>query len=152
MKSLEWSQIDFTRYNETFSGHARAIVRCRYCNSDLHSSAHCSLAPEQTRPVPAPRGSERRRFDAKALHQVCQLYNHRTEYWYRFSPCKFLHQCTDCRGGHPASQCRMKSGFSRSGRPGHLQGEGENERSDVHLMSIKLSFMNLNLLIMSFFS
>ena len=124
VRSLEWSQIDFTLYNETFAGRARAIVRCRHCNSDLHSSAHCSLAPEQTRPDPAPHGSERSRFDAKAGHQVCQLYNHRTGNRCRFSPCKFLHQCTDCRGGHPASQCRMKSGFSRSGRPGSPAGRG----------------------------
>ena len=45
-KSLDWSQVDFTLYNETFSGRAKSVVRCYYCSSDLHSSHDCIYAPE----------------------------------------------------------------------------------------------------------
>ncbi len=46
MGSLDWSQVHFTIYNETFAGRAKAIMRCKYCNSELHQSADCTYAPE----------------------------------------------------------------------------------------------------------
>jgi len=45
-KSLDWGQIDFTLYNETFAGRAKAIQRCRYCLSEFHSAASCPNAPQ----------------------------------------------------------------------------------------------------------
>ena len=44
-KSLDWGLIDFSLYNETFTGRARAIVRCRYCLSKHHDSKECADAP-----------------------------------------------------------------------------------------------------------
>ena len=45
-KSLDWSQVDFTLYNETFIGRAKSVVRCYHCSSDRHSSQDCIYAPE----------------------------------------------------------------------------------------------------------
>ena len=36
-KSLEWGVVDFTLYNETFTGRAKAPPRCRYCLSEHHN-------------------------------------------------------------------------------------------------------------------
>jgi hypothetical protein len=44
-KSLDWDTIDFTLYNETFTGRAKAMACCRYCSSDLHLSQDCAYAP-----------------------------------------------------------------------------------------------------------
>ena len=40
-KSLEWGVIDFNLCNETFAGQAKAIPRCKFCSSELHSSDDC---------------------------------------------------------------------------------------------------------------
>ena len=45
-KSLDWGIVDFTLYNETFTGHAKAIARCRYCSSEHHSTRDCDYAPD----------------------------------------------------------------------------------------------------------
>ena len=58
-KSLEWGVVDFTLYNETFTGRAKALPRCRYCLSEHHMSANCVLAPENPQAAstqPAGRG------------------------------------------------------------------------------------------------
>ena len=44
-KSLDWGVIDFTLYNEAFAGRIKAVIRCKYCLSDLHSSADCCYSP-----------------------------------------------------------------------------------------------------------
>ena len=44
-KSLDWSQADFTLYNETFTGRVKSIVRCGYCLSESYSSQECGYAP-----------------------------------------------------------------------------------------------------------
>lgn len=41
-KSLDWGLIDFSLYNETFTGRARAIARCQHCLSEHHESKDCS--------------------------------------------------------------------------------------------------------------
>ena len=43
MKSLDWGVIDFNLYNETFAGRAKAIPRCKFCSSELHTSNECEL-------------------------------------------------------------------------------------------------------------
>ena len=40
-KSLEWGNVDFNLYNETFTGRTKALPRCVHCSSKLHSSAAC---------------------------------------------------------------------------------------------------------------
>ena len=47
-KSLHWAQIDFTLYNETFTGMARPIPRCTNCASEYHKSHECPVAAIST--------------------------------------------------------------------------------------------------------
>ncbi len=47
MKSLDWGVVDFTLYNETFTGRAKVLPRCRHCSSEHHPSHACSYAPDQ---------------------------------------------------------------------------------------------------------
>ena len=44
-KSLHWAQIDFSLYNETFTGRAKTLPRCRFCLSEYHRSTDCFFAP-----------------------------------------------------------------------------------------------------------
>ena len=55
LKTLNWSQIDFNRYNEIFTGRAKPLPCCRYCMSETHCSEECRYAPE---PPPAKQGSQ----------------------------------------------------------------------------------------------
>ena len=36
MKSMKWSEVDFNLYNETFTGRARTVPRCKHCSSEDH--------------------------------------------------------------------------------------------------------------------
>ena len=49
-KDLNWSQIDFTLYNQSFAGRAKSKSRCRHCLSEFHRSAVCDYAPESPPP------------------------------------------------------------------------------------------------------
>ena len=44
-KSLDWSQVDLTLYNETFTSRIKSVIRCFHCLSDLHSSQECPYIP-----------------------------------------------------------------------------------------------------------
>ena len=126
-KSLDWGQVDFNLYNETFTGRARSINRCRYCLSEHHSSGECVYAPESASHAVPPRLTGRSRYDATRFStQPCHLYNNRAGNRCRFTPCRFAHTCTECRGSHPASQCRSRPPppkLPRSESPG-----GKNRR------------------------
>lgn len=103
-KSLEWGQVDFTLYNETFTGRAKSITRCHYCLSEYHSSGSCAYAPDR----PGPSHSDDRLAlgrQQRPSTQLCQLYNTRYSNKCRFNPCKFAHLCSECRGQHPVSNC-----------------------------------------------
>ena len=41
LKSLDWGVIDFNLYTETFTCRGKAILRCKFCSSDLHTSDKC---------------------------------------------------------------------------------------------------------------
>ena len=105
MKSLDWAQVDFNLYNETFTGRAKAINRCKFCASEHHTSGDCVLAPEPPR---RNRQSYKRYEDTRLTNYTCNLYNHRQGSRCRFNPCRFIHACSECQGSHPASQCRSK--------------------------------------------
>ena len=49
-KTLNWSQINFTLYNEAFTGRAKQLPRCSYCLSEHHRSADCQDAPDVLSP------------------------------------------------------------------------------------------------------
>ena len=40
-KSLEWRKVNFTLYNETFTGRTKALPHCMHCSSEQHSLAAC---------------------------------------------------------------------------------------------------------------
>ena len=100
-KSLRWSIIDFSLYNETFTGRARVLPRCRYCLSEHHRSSDCTFAPDQSPSTPkaTPRESTSR-------PQICLLFNTKNGNQCRFRPCRFLHICSNCQEPHPAATCR----------------------------------------------
>lgn len=101
-KSLDWSRLDFNLYNQIFAGRAKALPRCRLCNSELHTTPECHLASEYPdKPIQGARTGM-----GGTLSYVCQLFNNRAGNRCRFQPCKFKHCCSECGGGHPISQCR----------------------------------------------
>ena len=102
LKSLDWGVVDFTLYNETFTGRAKSIPRCRHCLSEHHPSHECTYAPD-SRVDTLPRTSTRA---ARMLAPICQLYNGKNGSRCNFNPCKFQHLCADCQGNHPAAYCR----------------------------------------------
>ena len=111
-KSLDWGQVDFTLYNETFTGRARFIARCTFCLSEHHTSAECSYAHgvPSYKPDPATRVSFHPPYDiGKTPIPICHLFNNRAGNVCRFNPCRFSHICNGCRGSHPASQCSGRS-------------------------------------------
>ena len=50
-KCLDWSQVDFNLYNQTFAGRAEAKNHCKLCLSEYHRTTECYYAPD---PPPAP--------------------------------------------------------------------------------------------------
>ena len=117
-KTLNWSQINFTLYNEAFTGRAKPLPRCSYCLSEHHRSADCQDAPD----VPTPSrkrmsmGRNEPILDPSAV-QLCRLFNDPSGNRCRYKACKFAHLCMDpsCRGHHPQSECPR--GRGRSARP-----------------------------------
>ena len=108
MKSLEWGRVDFNLYNETFTGQARPIRRCSYCNSEHHVESDCTLAPD-TRPYRDNKDRYRDRYpstrpSAPLIH-LCHLYNAKYGNKCPYNPCKFTHVCLECKGKHPLSSC-----------------------------------------------
>ena len=110
-RSLDWSRMDFNLYNQIFAGRAKTLPCCRFCNSELHPSFECPLAPHQ----PEKRLSSGTRLAAsRPLEFLYQLFNSRTGNKCKFQPCKFRHACSECGGSHPASQCRGKAPPARA--------------------------------------
>ena len=115
IKSLDWGQVDFTLYNETFTGRAKAIPRCRHCSSEHHVSANCSYAPEippapvrygSTPPIPRQRYESSRYYDRSTPKRpLCLLFNSKYGDRCTFKPCKFAHQCKECSLFHPIASC-----------------------------------------------
>ena len=106
LKTLNWSQIDFNRYNEIFTGRAKPLSRCRYCMSENHRSDDCRYAPEH---LPAKQGSQWRndpRPDSQMV-QVCRLFNNFRGNLCRYRSCRYAHLCGEpsCRGQHPLVNC-----------------------------------------------
>lgn len=121
-KSLDWAQVDFTLYNETFTGRAKAIARCKHCSSEHHSSADCTFAPEMPKRNQFTRPS---RYEAsRPTGHICQLFNNRVGNRCRFTPCRFTHSCSECQGNHPASQCRSRPPPSKMARADSPSGKG----------------------------
>ena len=135
-KSLDWSQMDFSLYNQTFAGRAKAKSRCRYCLSEYHRAEECYYAPEPyltnsaphlqgevntTRRLPlesSPVGrppwgtrSQTQMGSQTKFIEICELFNNEKGNMCRFKKCKYMHMCINkgCHGPHPASECTARN-------------------------------------------
>ena len=125
MKSLQWGQVDFNLYNETFTGRAKSLVRCQYCASEHHTSTECTFASELPHQSTSSRQVQTRYDTSQLANNICNLFNHKYGDQCKFSPCKFTHLCSECRGRHPASQCRQRPApFSRTPRGERAESPG----------------------------
>ena len=118
-KRLDWEATDFTLYNKTFAGRAKALERCRHCLSEHHSSSKCEYAPT---PLTTPTTQcPLRQYTARQPQQLCRLFNSRLGNRCRFHPCKYTctHTCSACGCTHPATSCTrgVKPPFPRYSRP-----------------------------------
>lgn len=126
-RSLNWANIDSALYNESFTGRARTIARCRVCLSENHTEAEC---PDKSSPIPpggglhsnagysqAPYQSYTRqtaRVGQSSTQDICQLFNRARckAVW-----CRRRHICNRCGLPHPEILCsaNTKEGYrSRS--------------------------------------
>jgi len=97
LKSLDWGQMDGKLYNETFTGRAKAIARCRICSSELHTHTECPQAIDLQ--IPA---AQITAWQSLPDHtEIYQLVNNRRGDRCNFAPYKFAHICSECYGRHP---------------------------------------------------
>lgn len=80
-KNLHWPRVDFTLYNETFTGKARPTARCKYCRSEHHKAHECVYAPQPLPHSPAM---------VRDTDNTCYLYNSQTG-----NQCRFLNIIVD---------------------------------------------------------
>ena len=98
-KSLDWGQVDFTLYNETFTGRAKPIARCKFCLSEHHFSSECAYAPEVPSRKPESITSVRLHYDSGKPHtQICHLFNNKAGNICRFKPMQ-IWSCLHCMPG-----------------------------------------------------
>ena len=99
-KSLNWGQVDFNLYNETFTGRAKTTMRCSRCLLEHSFSEPCPFSEGK------PTGSATpAKGDGHPQTAICQLYNNPSKDKCYFDPCKFVHKCVICWGSHPRSRC-----------------------------------------------
>ncbi len=102
-KVLEWGQVDFSHYNEIFTGRARPVRRCTLCGSEHHAESDCPEATSSRLPLDI-RGVKKHTKQPASSH-LCQLFNAKYGNKCHFNPFRFGHRCMECRGSHPVSQC-----------------------------------------------
>ncbi len=112
-KSLEWGQVDFSLYNEIFTGRARPVRHCTSCSSEHHLEMECPKSP-QSQSVPDSRRVKPRQT---ASTHLCQLFNAKYGNKCHYSPCRFSHRCMECRGNHPVAQCSRSRPPAKMSRP-----------------------------------
>ena len=114
----DWSKVDPSIYARCFTGLARSPSWCTICVTLDHDTSDCPFAPMQDRrahrPLPyppytpsgaAPRPSTK--FRATPICIKCNKYHGDCRHG---ESCKFRHECSQCQGAHPRSQCKMDSG------------------------------------------
>ena len=106
-KSLDWGIIDFTLYNETFAGRTKAILRCKFCLSELHTSTEC----EHAYSLEQSSFQSSQRFSPKGPEQltpICFKFNSENQNNCKFKLCRYAHICSECRGHHHKSSCTLR--------------------------------------------
>ncbi len=114
-KSLEWGQVDFSLYNETFTGRARPVRRCTLCGSEHHAESDCPEATSSRLPLDI--CGVKQHTKQPASSHLCQLFNAKYGNKCHFNPCRFGHRCMECRGSHPVSQCGRGAPPAKMSRP-----------------------------------
>lgn len=112
LKSLDWGTLDSLLFHEAFAGRAKAVPRCRYCLSELHTSQDCDYAPT-IEEKPKGRLSRSQGTSEKSVRptvQLCLLFNSKAGNTCRYKSCKFAHLCALCHGAHPVADCRKEQG------------------------------------------
>ena len=107
LKSLDWGAIDFNLYTETFACRGKAIPRCKFCSSDLHTSDEC----EHTYNLNQSSSQSTRQFPPKGIEQatpICFKFNSDNQNKCRLKWCRYAHICSDCQGRHPRSSCPLR--------------------------------------------
>ena len=97
-ESLDWNQVVFMLYNETFTGRAKSVARCCHCSSDLRSSQKCFYIPGGSMPT---------------VNQSKTLRNSRLSvllcgHFSADSAPASLHFCAECHSPHPQSKCHQR--------------------------------------------
>ena len=135
-KDLNWAVPNTRLYSEAFTGRAKRHPQCQHCLAEDHATANCPLNPNppvvgwfqgaqigafqapQWPMVPTPIAAK-----TATKQEVCRNYNSNR---CRFPKCRYLHQCADCAGDHPAPLCPLRSTPSTSRGPSRaaLQSRG----------------------------
>ena len=95
-RSLSWATEDQSLYNESFSGRAKPVARCKVCLSEYHSSDACPDAPRFLVGQPDAPASQ------PSSQEICRRFNEARCF---ASSCEYRHACSICSGNHPATTC-----------------------------------------------
>ena len=107
----DWSKVDPSIYARCFTGWARSSSWCMLCVTLDHDTADCPFALFQDRrsrrSVPYPPSSSAGRVLPKSRSTpICIKYNKYNGDCRHGESCKFRHECSQCQGPHPRSQCK----------------------------------------------
>lgn len=100
----QWSHLDIDLYTRFFTGRAKTVASCAFCDSTSHNAEQCPLKPLRSksakRPPAGPAPSRKRKWPG----DVCFGYNASGDCAYK-AACRFRHVCGTCGGKHPAKSC-----------------------------------------------
>ncbi len=99
----QWSRLDTDLYTRFFTGRAKALASCSFCDSTAHEEARCPQKPKLGK-RPAASGSGVGARKRKWPGDVCYAYNTSGDCSFK-AACKFRHACGSCGGKHPAKSC-----------------------------------------------
>ena len=118
VKNLDWSVPNLRLYNEAFTGHTRAILRCSFCFHEYHTLQSCPRNPScpwfgchhdtegHTQRPSGPRTQSMECCWRYNEGKCCQTGN----------TCRYTHKCLECGGPHPRPYC-PRSGQGSYTRP-----------------------------------
>ena len=102
-----WSSIDTDLYTRFFTGRARPLLPCRWCDSTAHSDSECTHkptgAPKRKTPSDNNPPPKRRNWPG----DVCALFNAKGSCAFG-ERCKYRHVCGECGADHAARVCSSK--------------------------------------------
>ena len=111
-----WSRLDTDLFTRFFTGRARLVASCVYCDSTSHRSSDCPDAPSSAPRAPG-KGREGGKIPFGAPHpkrrrnwppSVCADFNAKGACNFGLS-CKYRHVCAECGGQHAAKECPAMS-------------------------------------------